>query len=422
VTVRVSVFFDGTLNNRANTTAYPSLTAAQQKARADSSYANDYSNVSKLEEVLQLPHVGFDHSFKIYVEGIGTLDGVDDSTYGAGTGLGDYGVPAKVERGMTRCEELITAAVRTNFTITQIVLDAFGFSRGAAAARNFVHEALKADDGLAHRLTEAGYTVGSVVVRFVGLFDTVASYGVQHTNDTADLKLDAIRVAEKVVQLAAGEEHRANFRLTNIASAGGNGVEHYLPGVHSDIGGGYVDEVGDNLQLLDLDTTWVGAVERAALDREVSWALDRGWYELGEFAVNAGKPPGQMRRTRLENGWNEIHVSRAHISNHYPRIPMHMMADYATQKQLVWSSGLTANYPITGDLVAAKATIEGAVRGSPAPDQDTWMNSMAPWHKQLRHRYLHMSSFYGSTVGANAPQWTAGGELTGRRRRVVQAG
>jgi|JI6StandDraft_1071083.scaffolds.fasta_scaffold02842_12 hypothetical protein len=422
VTVRVSVFFDGTLNNRANTRSYPTLTAAQRTARADTSYANDYSNVSRLEEVLQLPHAGFDHSFKIYIEGIGTFDALDDSRTGAGTGMGDYGVPAKVERGLARCVRLIRAAVPSSTTISQIVLDAFGFSRGAAAARSFVHQALNVDDRLARRLTAVGYTVGTVLVRFVGLFDTVASYGVAHTNDTADLNLDAIRVAEKVVQLAAGEEHRANFRLTNIASAGGNGVEHYLPGVHSDIGGGYVDGAGENVQLYDLDVTWVGAVERAALDREVTWALNRGWYELGEFAVNRGKPPGQMRRTHLENGWNEIHVSRAHISNLYPRIPLHIMADYATEKQLAWSSDLNANYPVPPELAAVKATIEGAVRGSPKPTQDTWMNSLAPWHKQLRHGYLHMSSFYGSQVGANTPQWTPDDPVRGRRRRVVQAG
>ena len=62
------------------------------------------------------------------------------------------------------------------------------------------------------------------------------------------------------------------------------------------------------------------------------------------------------------------------------------------------------------------------MRGSPKPTQDTWMNSLAPWHKQLRHGYLHMSSFYGSQVGANTPQWTPDDPVRGRRRRVVQAG
>lgn len=44
----------------------------------------------------------------------------------------------------------------------------------------------------------------AVEVKFVGLYDTVASHG---------LKLS---LAENVVQLAAAEEHRANFRLTYI--------------------------------------------------------------------------------------------------------------------------------------------------------------------------------------------------------------
>lgn len=217
VTVRASLFFDGTLNNRANTRTYARGTAAQREGWADTSYANDFSNVSKLEEVLQVPHAGFDHSFKFYIEGIGTFDGRSDSTYGAATGMGDYGVVAKVERGLARCVRSIRAEIPRDTTIRQIVLDAFGFSRGAAAARHFVHKALNVGDRLAQRLSAVGYTVGSVIVRFVGLFDTVASYGTVHSNDTADLNLDAIRAAEKVVQLAAGEEHRVNFRLTNIA-------------------------------------------------------------------------------------------------------------------------------------------------------------------------------------------------------------
>lgn len=422
VTVRASMFFDGTLNNRANTRSYSGLSAAQKTERAGTSYANDFSNVSRLEEVLQLPHAGFDHSFKIYVEGIGTFNGGDDSTPGSALGTGDSGVPAKVERGLARCVASIRTAIPRDTTIRQIVLDSLGFSRGAAAARYFVHKAMNVSDRLAQRLAEAGYTVGTVIVRFVGLFDTVASYGVAHYNDTSDLSLDAIRVAEKVVHLAAGEEHRVNFRLTNIASAGAHGEEHYLPGVHSDIGGGYVDGAGEDVQLYDLDVTWVGAAERAALDREVSWALDRGWYHLGDFKANQGKAPAAMKRTHLENYWNEIHVSRARISNRYARIPLHMMADRARQKQLVWSGALDLRYAIPPALMPVKSAIDSAINGSPKPNQDTWMNSMAAWHKALRHGYLHMSGYYGSTVGANAPQWTGGDPVRGRRRRVVQAG
>ncbi|MBA3548557.1 MAG: DUF2235 domain-containing protein [Nannocystis sp.] len=421
VTVRASLFFDGTLNNRANTRTYNASTPAQRASR-EGSYANDFSNISKLEEVLQMPHAGFDHSFKIYIEGIGTFDGVGDSTPGSALGTGDYGVFAKVERGLARCVTSIRTEIPRDTTIRQIVLDSFGFSRGAAAARLFVHKALNVGDRLAQRLTAAGYTVGTVIVRFVGLFDTVASYGVAHANDTADLNLDAISAAEKVVQLAAGEEHRLNFRLTNIASAGDDGVEHYLPGVHSDVGGGYRDGVSESVQLYDMDVARVGSAERAALDREAAWALDRGWYRLAEFEANRGKPANQMSRTRLENGWNEIRVSRTRISNRYARIPLHIMANYGTQKQLAWSGTLNVRHPVPAPLVAVKAAIERVIRGSPKPNQDTWMNSMAPWHIQLRHAFLHMSAFYGSTAGANAPQWTGGDSVRGRRRRVVQRG
>ena len=99
VTLRASVFFDGTLNSRANTRSYAGYTEAQKTASVDTSYANDYSNVSRLEEVLHLPHTGFDHSYKLYIEGIGTTDGASDSGDGKALGTGSTGVPAKVERG-----------------------------------------------------------------------------------------------------------------------------------------------------------------------------------------------------------------------------------------------------------------------------------------------------------------------------------
>ncbi len=423
VTIRASLFFDGTLNNRANTRTYGRSTARQKASYAGTSYANDYSNVSKLEEVLQLPHAGFDHSFKLYIEGIGTFDGRSDSNFpGAALGTGDYGVPPKVESGLARLVRTIRTTIPSSTTIERIVLDAFGFSRGAAAARFFVHMALSDRNHLSQRLTAAGYTVGSVTACFVGLFDTVASYGADHNDDTAQLRLDAVRQAEKVVQLAAGEEHRKNFRLTNIASAGGNGVQHYLPGVHSDIGGGYVDGASEDLQLYDINTPRVNRAQRAALDREVSWALDRNWYRLGDFATNRGKPASEMRRTGLENFWNEIHVSRASISNRYARIPLHIMADYATQKTLAWSGMLNSRHGVPANLSAVKAAVERAIHGSPKPNQDTWMNSRVAWHNSLRYTHLHMSAYYGSTMGAHAPQWTGDDMIGGRRRRIVQAG
>ncbi|HJV33667.1 MAG TPA: hypothetical protein VJ604_01260, partial [Geomonas sp.] len=64
-------------------------------------------------------------------------------------------------------------------------LDCFGFSRGAAAARNFIHAAiLRHEDTLKDRLQSSDHRVSAVKVKFAGLYDTVASHGFLSGNDT----------------------------------------------------------------------------------------------------------------------------------------------------------------------------------------------------------------------------------------------
>jgi len=109
----------------------------------------------------------------------------------------------------------------------------------SAGARNYIFEALKESDSIYAGMEEEGVLVKNIGIHFAGLFDTVSSHGPSFSNDTRTLKLDTIRKAKQVVHLVAAEEHRKNFSLTDIASTGNKGRELFLPGVHSDIGGGY---------------------------------------------------------------------------------------------------------------------------------------------------------------------------------------
>jgi len=91
--------------------------------------------------------------------------------------------------------------------------------------------------------------VKKIEIDFAGLFDTVASHGLFRLlfslSNTKNLKLHAVSKAKQAIHLIAAEEHRENFSLTDIASAGSKGRELFLPGVHSDIGGGYRDEASE---------------------------------------------------------------------------------------------------------------------------------------------------------------------------------
>ncbi len=393
VSIRASLFFDGTLNNRTNV-------AHGAANGGGGSYGNDYSNVSKLENFWSTDTAA-DHSFSFYVEGIGTRDLMGDVPQGMVEGRGITGVMAKVESGIQQLISRIDA-LGSNKRIDYIHLDAFGFSRGAAAARYFVFAALKREGKtLRDRLVARGYSVNSVEVKFIGLFDTVASYGFIHTDDTRDLELDAISSAERVVQLAAAEEHRKNFPLTNIESAK-NGREVFLPGAHSDVGGGYMHDTTEDLQVFDIDTSWLNKAESGALGRERAWLVYSGWYTADEIAE--------------PNYWNEIKATRSGISNRYSRIPLHLMGRFAAESGVVFASRMRVVHPVPKELSTVEAAIEPYAFSSATSSPSDWWRDNSELMKALRHGYLHFSAFYG---GTNQPQWTNDDPIYGARQRVI---
>ena len=145
------------------------------------------------------------------------------------------------------------AKISTRPTVVSIYLDVIGFSRGAAEARVFVNWLnafmMSRGDADARQL----FGVPSYV-RFLGLFDTVASViggpvgllmGSGH-DDWASMKNLAIPprpVVQHCVHYVALHELRNSFPVDSIYVDGvapDNCYERVGPGSHSDIGGGYV--------------------------------------------------------------------------------------------------------------------------------------------------------------------------------------
>ncbi|MCO6060474.1 DUF2235 domain-containing protein [Pseudomonas sp. MOB-449] len=138
----------------------------------------------------------------------------------------------------------------------------YGFSRGAAAARAFVQwlsELLvQPEPG---QTVEPYLAVGElklpVSIEYLGLLDTVASVGVAHVmpfadghmswaSGTQELSSEDTHPAliKRCLHLVASHEQRLCFPLESIRRSNGqyprNSVEVIHPGVHSDLGGGYV--------------------------------------------------------------------------------------------------------------------------------------------------------------------------------------
>jgi hypothetical protein len=138
--------------------------------------------------------------------------------------------------------------------VKQIYVSVFGFSRGAAAARAFSNWLVALCKLDAELLGMSGATLGGFPVNFdfLGLFDTVASVGLANTLNTADGHwgwADAevsLRVPKEFVQclhLVSGHEIRRSFPLDSISYDGqleSGRTEVVYPGVHSDVGGGYL--------------------------------------------------------------------------------------------------------------------------------------------------------------------------------------
>tara|TARA_Y100000589_G_scaffold295191_1_gene301346 strand:+ start:2942 stop:5023 length:2082 start_codon:yes stop_codon:yes gene_type:complete len=282
--LEVGLFTDGTMNNAANTQAfveqlereclipYESNTISREECARrmglmlGDSYANAPSNVAKLWDLYiedeQEVEGTRTYRFSVYAPGPGTKTGEDDAWYSAATGMGEAGVIEQVKRVFKTLAETIKRLIKGG-PIDRLTLDLFGFSRGAAAARHAAHEINLGKDGLLARVL-AEHRIPwpkTVDIRFVGLFDSVAAIvnpaagdlsAHNNRNHPVKLYLDPDKVGH-AVHLTAVHEHRRNFALNSLRSHDGSVPDNFreiaLPGVHSDIGGGYGDSQREDVLL-----------------------------------------------------------------------------------------------------------------------------------------------------------------------------
>lgn len=235
-TVRIGAFFDGTGNNMWN-----------DRAMNDGST----TNVAKLYDIYEKSgHIS------LYEEGVGTreyrngntfskeqineiLNGRDKNSFYNTVPLAfGWGVNDISKSMMNQVDEKINTVLKDDPN-ANIVLDVYGFSRGAAIARSFVND------------FNAKYNSNpNINTDFVGVFDTVASVGTKHDLYNAGLNQNLNEgSANQIVHLTAIDERRYNFPLTSMADENGNLAsnmkEMALFGVHSDQGGGYPNSFYD---------------------------------------------------------------------------------------------------------------------------------------------------------------------------------
>jgi uncharacterized protein (DUF2235 family) len=156
---------------------------------------------------------------KFYLEGVGTRASFIGKLLGGVAGVG----------GRIRTLEA-TQALKKNFRRGDRTIDIVGFSRGAALALNFANEVDEEMDG--------------AQVRFLGLWDTVASFGLPGNDLNLAWHLTLPANVAKCYHAMALDERRGNFAPTRVKgaraghAADGRLEEVWFRGVHSDVGGG----------------------------------------------------------------------------------------------------------------------------------------------------------------------------------------
>jgi len=452
ITLRIGVFFDGTGNNLANAAVtekcrQDDLTLLDERTlgevvdycRAhgfggsegkgfftqtpDNSYGNAPSNVARLFDLYQddatrsLAKEERSACVKVYLEGIGTSSGEEDSVYGQATGMGDTGVVARVMQSPNTISLQLGLFTENNpgVQVDALEFDIFGFSRGAAAARHFANELLKAKGGVLAGLLRPGQFglsedfewSGHACINFIGLFDTVAAVAdpmrwdfspAGHLNPGVNLYLPP-GCARKVVQLTARDEMRWNFALNSVAP---HHQEIALPGAHSDIGGGYLPIAQEKLILSRPVSSTVPAGTPTELTH--AWRETERQYEKWKAF---GLPEDQLKKE----------VRR--IRKLHPRGVNHPPED--------WMLGLvTIERPIRGELalvhlrvmrelaaeygVPVKSIPDTPVFALPSELQDIAKKMMAfangsrfdlnqDEERLLRSRFIHLSAHWKPTSG-----------------------
>lgn len=263
--IHISVFFDGTGNNKD-----------------EDEVPRKWSNPARMWRAAEMAAPRGEPIYPIYISGVGTpfngpangakdtsLVWLEDNVEGMGAGgggdrrmgFGADNVNARLrdvlianaqraggdlkkyaDQSRSKSFSEVNDALGKHRLIKMINLSVFGFSRGAALARAFANRVINQCKDSSEGLSYQGHPIR---VNFLGIFDTVASFGVPAQNirypwDERDLIVSP--KVERCVHYVAGHELRFAFPVDLIRKDGklnSSWEEKTYPGVHSDVGGGY---------------------------------------------------------------------------------------------------------------------------------------------------------------------------------------
>ncbi|MEW8627235.1 MAG: DUF2235 domain-containing protein [Candidatus Thiodiazotropha sp.] len=183
-----------------------------------------------------------------YVNGVGTRYGIIGKIFGGATGAG----------AQKRIEEQFQA-LKENFANGDETIDVVGYSRGAAISRMFVHYIERNFDDLID--IEDKQCKKPPKIRFLGLFDTVASFGIPWNEDEHDFETTIPEIVKNTFHAMALDETRETFGIERCLGNRDKISEVWFRGGHGDIGGNatYAGRDGEesNRERSDIALNWM---------------------------------------------------------------------------------------------------------------------------------------------------------------------
>lgn len=230
-------------------------------------------------------------------------------------------------------------------------LAVIGFSRGAVAARLFARlvvdfgvlkarhiklyeeqldcfgsAILESFNGYMARCEEFRERMSGVLhaqckIDFLGMFDCVyGPYDGEYQNFLSEIDDSLSGGVRRYLHLMSLHDVRKHFLLSRLKSSTGAGKEIWMPGVHSDVGGGYQSDFISNVSLL----TMADAMSSGAgihLDTDELSSLKKRIQSPSSIAINKETLVGPKNdRTKLISDGDFIH-------------PLH---DFLIKQEVVW--------------------------------------------------------------------------------------
>lgn len=374
---------------------------------------------------------------------------------GLGFGIGSTGVVAKVSKAIKYVSERVEKEKNNNFTkIQNIHFYVFGFSRGSTCARLFSYIIAENVDEKVDRLPreqefdkylskkyysekrvhflekkEELYS-GKMTVDFLGIYDTVSAIGLLnekkdsydynsikyliykddfwgnfHKNNSIDYGLFSPSLSNIVLStchICALDEFRANFALTDLGTnVPSNSLELFIPGCHSDVGGGYMANDKGETKTLNkiIESIWTKTVDYI-LDSDSS--QKSRMYNLGKWDILSSELLKEMgwiddleKEIKEEDDTKIIIQHEPRPDKIYSNIPLHIMYERAKIMAPILEKlfeTIPDEYGIPNDssLQRMWKECQSIIKN---PQKRVFYNGFSPEeYKRIRQKYLHFTA------------------------------